>query len=1079
MTVEVDDAAVGGTPDDTAAHTLTITDVNEAPTVSLTNLVTNLAENTDTTSAVRIADIVISDDALGTNNLTLSGTDAGDFEIVGSELRLKAGTSLDFETKTSFDVTVEVDDAAVGGTPDDTAAHTLTINDVNEAPTVSLTNLVTNLAENTDTTSAVRIADIVISDDALGTNNLTLSGADAGDFEIVGTELRLKAGTSLDFETKTSFDVTVEVDDAAVGGTPDDTAAHTLTITDVNEAPTVSLTNLVTNLAENTDTTSAVRIADIVISDDALGTNNLTLSGADAGDFEIVGTELRLKAGTSLDFETKSSFDVTVEVDDAAVGGTPDDAAAHTLTISDVNEAPTVSLTNLVTNLAENTDTTSAVRIADIVISDDALGTNNLTLSGADAGDFEIVGTELRLKAGTSLDFETKSSFDVTVEVDDAAVGGTPDDTAAHTLTISDVNEAPRAVADTYAVNEGATLSVAASGVLANDVDGDLDTLSVDGLVTGPAHGLLILNADGSFTYTHDGSETTVDNFVYRVADGKGGFDQAMVNIVVNPVNNAPGTTAPTTAVTAEDTPLTFSSANGNAITLSDADAGANPVIVTLTAVNGTLSLDTTGLLVTVGTGTGDSVTQLVGTLADLNAALEGLTFDPTANYYGAAQLTIDIDDQGNVGSGGNLTARHVLAIDIQAVNDGPTGTDDAFILSEDSSLSSAGSVLDNDSDVDGDLLSVALATGPSHGALTLAADGSFIYAPDPDFSGTDSFTYRVQDGSGEWAEAMVHLDVTPVNDRPIGTDDQFTVQNVNALVVGSLGVLLNDLDIDGDVLSTVLVSGPASGNLVLQANGAFLYTPNIAFSGTTSFTYMVTDGQALSDPVVVTIEVTPIAPLQGTDGTSDSNDGQDTDNDESSTQQDLVARETPQVLTVATEISSDAATAPVEVRRGSTSAMRNDDSPLELAELDHTLELNSAEISLPKLPYRVTRHTVEVQARTSSGSTVTEPIELSVFHSQMWRQLEQLSRDDVSQLVMKLMVGTSVVASTGFTAGYVLWMARGGYLMALLSSSLPAWAAMDPLAVLDNPRWTCAKLEKRAEGESLLDLLDTFEVIR
>ncbi len=290
----------------------------------------------------------------------------------------------------------------------------------------------------------------MISDDALGTNNLTLSGADAADFEIVGTELRLKAGTSLDFETKTSFDVTVEVDDAAVGGTPDDTAAHTLTITDVNEAPTVSLTNLVTNLAENTDTTSAVRIADIVISDDALGTNNLTLSGADAGDFEIVGSELRLKAGTSLDFETKSSFDVTVEVDDAAVGGTPDDTAAHTLNITDVNEAPTVSLTNLVANLTENTDTSTAIRIADIVISDDAVGTNNLTLSGADAADFEIVGSELRLKAGTALDFETKTSFDVTVEVDDAAVGGSPDDTAAHTLTITDVNEAPPSRSPTW-----------------------------------------------------------------------------------------------------------------------------------------------------------------------------------------------------------------------------------------------------------------------------------------------------------------------------------------------------------------------------------------------------------------------------------------------------------------------------------------------------------------------------------------------------------------------------------------------------------------------------------------------------
>ncbi len=117
-----------------------------------------------------------------------------------------------------------------------------------------------------------------------------------------------KAGTALDFETKASFDVTVQVDDAAIAGTPDDTALHTLNITDVNEAPTVSLTNLVNNLTEDTDTTSAIKIADIVITDDALGTNNLTLAGADAASFEIVGTELRLKAGTALDFESESQL---------------------------------------------------------------------------------------------------------------------------------------------------------------------------------------------------------------------------------------------------------------------------------------------------------------------------------------------------------------------------------------------------------------------------------------------------------------------------------------------------------------------------------------------------------------------------------------------------------------------------------------------------------------------------------------------------------------------------------------------------------------------------------------------------
>ena len=591
VTVEVDDNTVGVNPDDTANHTLTITDVNEAPTVSLTNLVNTLAENTDTSSAIRIADIVITDDALGTNNLTLSGTDAADFEIVGNELRLRAGTTLDFEAKSTFDVTVEVDDNTVGVNPDDTANHTLTITDVNEAPTVSLTNLVNTLAENTDTSSAIRIADIVITDDALGTNNLTLSGADAADFEIVGTELRLRAGTTLDFETKSSFDVTVEVDDNTVGVNPDDTANHTLTITDVNEAPTVSLTNVVNTLAENTDTSSAIRIADIVITDDALGTNNLTLSGTDAADFEIVGNELRLRAGTTLDFETKSSFDVTVEVDDNTVGVNPDDTANHTLTITDVNEAPTVSLTNLVNTLAENTDTSSAIRIADIVITDDALGTNNLTLSGADAADFEIVGNELRLRAGTTLDFETKSSFDVTVEVDDNTVGVNPDDTANHTLTITDVNEAPT-VSLTNLVNTLAENTDTSSAIRIADIVITDDALGTNNLTLSGADAAdfeivgtelrlragttLDFETQSSFDVTVEVDDNTVGvnpddtaNHTLTITD----VNEAPTVSLTNLVNTLAENTDTSSAIRIADIVITDDALGTNNLTLSGADA--------------------------------------------------------------------------------------------------------------------------------------------------------------------------------------------------------------------------------------------------------------------------------------------------------------------------------------------------------------------------------------------------------------------------------------------------------------------------------------------------------------------------
>ena len=175
-----------------------------------------------------------------------------------------------------------------------TANFEVPLADVNEAPTaVSLDNQVTSIAENTDTSSSTKVADISVTDDALGTNDLSLTGADADKFEIVDNggsfELHLKAGVTLDHEADDQFDVTVQVDDATVGGTPDATQSFSLSVTDENEAPTaVTLDNQVTSIAENTDTSSSTKVADISVTDDTLGTNDLSLTGADANKFEIV-----------------------------------------------------------------------------------------------------------------------------------------------------------------------------------------------------------------------------------------------------------------------------------------------------------------------------------------------------------------------------------------------------------------------------------------------------------------------------------------------------------------------------------------------------------------------------------------------------------------------------------------------------------------------------------------------------------------------------------------------------------------------------------------------------------------------
>ncbi len=437
--------ANGGVDATQETFTLTVNPGNQAPSaVTLTNTTPSIAENASTSTRIKVADIGITDDGLGTNTLSLSGADASLFEIESNVLYLRANTVLDYEARNSYSVTVNADDSAVGATPDASQTFTLNVTNVNEAPTaVTFTDTTTSIADSTDTTTRIKVAEINASDDGLGTNTLSLSGTDASSFEIDGSTLYLKANTLLNQETKGNYSVTVNVDDPALGATPDASQVFTLTVTSANKAPDLKLTNITTTLTENTDTSTRVKVADISIIDDGKGTNTLFLTEEDADLFEIDNNALYLKAGTVVNYEQEDLYDVVVNVKDEAIGSAPSASYALTLTITDVNEAPTaLNFFNPVSTIAENANTTTRLKMANITVTDDGLGGETFSLAGADANLFEIENSVLYLKAGTVIDYETKSSYSVTVEVDDPTVGGKPDVSQTFNLRVSDVKEA-------------------------------------------------------------------------------------------------------------------------------------------------------------------------------------------------------------------------------------------------------------------------------------------------------------------------------------------------------------------------------------------------------------------------------------------------------------------------------------------------------------------------------------------------------------------------------------------------------------------------------------------------------------
>src|SRR5205814_1196676 len=148
----------------------------------------------------------------------------------------------------------------------------------------------------------------------------------------------------------------------------------------------------------------------------------------------------------------------------------------------------------------------------------------------------------------------------------------------------------------------------------------------------------------------------------------------------------------------------------------------------------------------------------------------------------------------------------------VTGVNDAPVAAGNSYSLNEDSGLTvAAPGVLVNDSDVEGDLLTAVLVTGPTSGSLTLNSNGSFTYTPGANFNGTDSFTYTANDVVRDSNVATVTLTVTAVNDAPLAGNDAYSLNEDCVLNVAAAGVLSNDTDIDGDLLSAALVSVPAN----------------------------------------------------------------------------------------------------------------------------------------------------------------------------------------------------------------------------------------------------------------------------
>ena len=190
--------------------------------------------------------------------------------------------------------------------------------------------------------------------------------------------------------------------------------------------------------------------------------------------------------------------------------------------------------------------------------------------------------------------------------------------------------------------------------------------------------------------------------------------------------------------------------------------------------------------------------------------------------------------------------------------NHAPVANADSYATNKNATLNvAAPGVLANDTDSDGDTLTASVVSVPSHGTLTLNANGSFSYVPATGYYGSDSFIYKASDGKAFSSSATVALTINNVNNAPVAVDDAFSVVKDTVLTVAAPGVLGNDTDVDGDSLTAAKVTNPAHGAVVFNSNGSFTYTPASGFSGTDTFTYVANDSHVNSNTATVTITVT------------------------------------------------------------------------------------------------------------------------------------------------------------------------------------------------------------------------------
>ena len=704
--------------------------------------------------------------------------------------------------------TYSATDGYAGSNPSSATVH-ITVNPVNDAP-VAVSDTVSTPE---DTVLELEAAALVENDTDIEGDTISLTAVQ----NTAGTNgfVSYNSGTgvvtytpSLNYHGAANFTYTISDGN---GGTA--TGTVNITVSSVNDVPEAADDN-VTVSEDDVGVSLTVLANDSDVDGDALTITDVTQPAR--GEVRIADGGGELSYTPVLNDHGDVSCTYTISDGN---GGT--DTATVTITIDAVNDAP-VAVDDAAT-MAEDDAQTSI----DVLVNDSDVDGDTLTITAVSNVQY---GTAQIAPGGTAVLFTPAADYHgdafFTYTVSDGG-GGT--DSADVAITVTPVNDTPVANADAFTVAEDSTAQTI--DVLSNDTDVDGDTLTVTG-VSAVQHGIAELLPDGSgVTFRPDADYFgAAASFSYTISDGNGGTATATVSGTVTPVNDAPVAYDDEPAVTAEeDTPVVIPF---SALLTNDTDVDTPHASLIVSSYNGaahgSVSMDAVG-----------------GTF----------TFTPAGNYNGPASFQYLISD-------GSLPSNYAtVRFTISAVNDAPKPADDTASTPEDTAITL--DVLANDTDPDGDALTVTAVTSPAHGTAEVNAEENAVdITPDLNYNGLLTFTYTVSDGNGGTATANVTVTVTPVNNAPVASNDSLsTAEDTPLTFLGSV-LLMNDTDADGDSISiaSVEAGGLVHGSVAYDAaTDTLTYTPAQNYHGAVSFTYTVSDGNGGTAFATVHITVTPV----------------------------------------------------------------------------------------------------------------------------------------------------------------------------------------------------------------------------